>query len=116
MASMPYKPEQLPFEEFNETARRLKRQIDGMAPAYPIVVVATDANGQLLVEQVFTGPHERPVAHVDSDAGDWNVPVTVVAKDDRGMELVETLEKVTVKRLSGSNFVQLEIGADLLGE
>ena len=92
-----YKPEQLPFEEFEEVVRALKRKLDDNAPNYPLVARATDRDGLELMHQHFTGPFKRPVAQVTNHLKDWGPPVLITMKDSSGIQTQGALNGVTVK-------------------
>ena len=91
---MAYKPSQLPFKEFSEIARELKQREDKSAPHYPLAILATDANGQHLVQQVFMGPNARAAVQVLADE-DWDLPVVMTMTDGSGLWQARELETVT---------------------
>jgi hypothetical protein len=106
---MTYKPEQLPFAEFDEVAKKLRLMVERLSPHYPIIVEARDANGQKLMHQRFVGPRQKSTHQVMDDVGEWDAPVTVFVRDESTEELIrngmadepttsyfhEVLEKVT---------------------
>jgi len=106
---MRYKPEQLPFAEFEETVRKLKRKLDKAQPHYPLIAIAVDRKGQELMCQRFDGPFEKPEASVLDVVNDWECPVTVTmqAEDKAGVMFSEELKKVTVQ---GEDASQLTFG------
>src|SRR5271155_2301384 len=95
---MGYGQEQLPFAEFEETVRGLKRKLDKASPHYPLLALALDKNGKELMFQRFNGPFERPVAKVLDVEGEWECPVSVRMQSEgkASIELQDELEKVTV--------------------
>lgn len=96
---MAYRPDQLPFNEFEETVRGLKRKLDKASPHYPLVAQALDKNGQELMYQVFRGPFDRPAAKLGSVEKEWECPVTVSMQSEDKASIVfeDVLEKVTVQ-------------------
>jgi hypothetical protein len=104
---MPYKPEQLPFEEFEEVVRALKRKLDDNAPHYPLVAQAFDWHGQEIMHQHFAGPFKRPAAQVTNNLKEWDVPVIIVMKDSSGLDTRTNVPKVTVKNPEPNREIQL---------
>jgi hypothetical protein len=103
---MPYKPDQLPFDEFSGKIREMKKLFDDASPHYPLVGTATDANGQLLLQQIFVGPFSKPAIQVLAEE-DWQVPVAITFSDHSGCESTESFDVVTVR--PESTDVQLPI-------
>ncbi len=102
-----YKPEQLPFKEFEEVVKTLKKQMDNMGPHYPLFAKAVDHVGLELMQQHFMSPFQRPAAQVTNDSEDWSPPITIAMTDSSGTTIEEQLSDVTAKASRPKN-IQLD--------
>jgi hypothetical protein len=95
--SMPYKPDQLPFEEFEPTARAFKLQLDDRDVHYPITATAYDRHGVPLLSQTWEGPHKRPKVQVINHLKEWELPVSIKVEDKSGRSKCGCFATITVE-------------------
>jgi hypothetical protein len=104
---MPFQAHQLPFYELPPRIREYKREFDREAPCYPFVVKVFGADGTLIMQQVFVGPHSRPKLQVTT-ADDWDVPVAIEFSNGHQRVLrSEVMHWCTVNEIQ-----QIRIGLD----
>jgi hypothetical protein len=97
---MAYKPEQLPFLEYREMARDIKRKFDKRGGHYPLEIKVTDAAGRLLVTHIYANVWDRKSVPVVQTEEDWDVPVNVETWENGELYLAVTLEAVKARALS----------------
>jgi hypothetical protein len=56
---MIYAPSQLPFLEYKDMVKRIKRDFDKRGGHYPLEIIVTDLNGQQLMEHKFNNVWEH---------------------------------------------------------
>lgn len=103
-----YKAHQLPFNEYRETVKELKRKLDREAKSiYPMVARVTDQTTlQVLSEELFKNVWDRDPDFKKLAENDWDAPVTVAFYNGDDFLGLDMLETVTVR--SVENFaVQL---------
>lgn len=95
---MLYTPSQLPFLEYKEMVRRIKRDFDKRGGHYPLEITMTDATGQQLTEHRFINVWDRnwlPRVMVD-EAFQGPINFQIWEDDQLFLEIVEL--EVTFKR------------------
>jgi hypothetical protein len=97
---MAYKPQQLPFLDYRDIARNIKRAFDKRAGHYPLEIKVTDSSGRLLMQQTYANVWDRkstPMVRVEDD---WNAPVNIETWENGELFSTETLEEVKVRGVS----------------
>ena len=109
--SMSYAHEQLPFAEFDEAAKDLKREADAKGPHYPLVVMARDANEQVIKSQRYEGPYKKGEVKISDDIEEWDCPVTVTIESECAAQITpepKVFGTVTVRELQPTFFPDYE--------
>ena len=97
---MSYKPEQLPFLEYREIARNIKRAFDKHAGHYPLEIKVTNSAGRLLMQQRYANVWDRKSSPVVLAEDDWDTPVNVEIWENGTLFGTTTYEEVKARPLS----------------
>ena len=97
---MAYKPGQLPFLEYREIARNIKRVFDKRAGHYPLEIKVTNSEGQLLMQQSYANVWDRKSSPTVLAEDDWDVPVNIETWENMTLYLTRTYEEVKPRPLS----------------
>lgn len=80
---MAYKPDQLPFIEYNNWVNEVKRAHDMGGGGYPLFIEVFDTQGQKLIEQIIKNVYDRKSQPQNVATEDWSPPLTVRKTEQR---------------------------------
>jgi hypothetical protein len=80
---MSYKPEQLPFIEYQDWVHGIKKAHDMQGGGYPLYIEVFDKDGQKIIEQVFTNVYNHKSEPTNVAVDEWLPPLSAQIFESR---------------------------------